>query len=114
MAFAIFYNLADLAELQTGLNRQDITPNADRQLAQAFWNAGLSGYATAPAAPAQYASGDADTRIIIINGKHQGSDLTLAQLRALLYRQAGPLGFPILSALADDMGGASGAKDPWP
>lgn len=114
MAFAIFYNLADLAELQAGLNRQDIQPNADRQLALAFWNAGINGYATAPLAPEPYRSGDADCRIIVVDGKHQGQTLTLAMLRALLYRQAGPLGFPILAALADDMGGVSGAKDPWP
>lgn len=122
MAFAIFYNLDDLAGLQSGLTRQDIQPTADRQLAQSFWNAGLNGYASAPLAPDAYRcvntpSGqvcDPNCRIVVVNGRHQGQDLTLAQLRALLYRQAGPLNVPILTALADDMAGIQGAKDPWP
>lgn len=122
MAFAIFYNLADLDGLGAGMTRQDIQPTADRQLAQAFWNAGLNSYATAPLAPDAYRcvntpggqACDPNCRIVIISGKFQGADLTLAQLRLLLYRQAGPLNAPILAALADDMGSTQGAKDPWP
>lgn len=121
MAFAIFYNDADLAGLASGLTRQDI-PQADKSFASACWNAGVNGYATAPLAPDAYRcvdtpSGqvcDPNCRIIVIDGKHQGKTITLADFRAALYRLATSLQSPILAALADDMGGAQGAKDPWP
>lgn len=114
MAFAIFYNPDDLTGFQASITRLDISPAADRSLAQSLWSAGINTWATAPQAPVEYQSGDPSTRIIVINGRHQGKDLTLADLRALLYRQAGPLSAPILAALADDMGNRDGAKDPWP
>lgn len=123
MAFAVFYNLSDLQAAVDGLNRQDI-PQADRALAQAFWNAGLSGYATAPIAPddrrcvidtstgIQYC--DNDCRIVVVDGKYQGKTLTLQQLRDLLRRIAATTGVTYLYALANDMGGYQGAQEPWP
>lgn len=113
MPFAIFYNPQDLTDLQTGLGRSDI-PQADRSLVTSFWNAGINTWATAPQAPLAYQSGDATTKMIVISGRHQGQDLTLAQFRALLYRLATSLNLPILAALADDMANRDGAKDPWP
>lgn len=121
MAFAVFYNLADLDQLRDQITRQDI-PQADRSFAQACWNAGVSGYATAPLAPEEYRCTmtplgylcDDDMRIVVVDGKHQGKTILLADFRALLYRLAVAFNTPILSALADDMAGASGAKEPWP
>ena len=121
MAFAIFYNLADLAGLRDNLSRADV-PQADRQLALAFWNAGINGYDTAPLAPDAYRCVDTpmgrfcdpDCRMVVIDGKLQGQTLTLAQLRALLTRLSVSLNAPILAALAKDMASAQGAKDPWP
>lgn len=121
MAFAVFYNLSDLQAAVDGLNRQDI-PQADRALAQAFWNAGLSGYATAPLAPEDRRCVDSplgricdnDCRIVVVDGKYQGKTLTLQQLRDLLVRIAVTANVPYLRSLSNDMGGYQGAAEPWP
>jgi hypothetical protein len=106
-----------------GLNRQDI-PTADKALAMSLWNAGLSGYATAPLAPedrrcvTNTATGeylcDNDCRIVVVDGKHQGKTLVLEDLRALLRRIAANTGVTYLASLANDMGGYQGAAEPWP
>lgn len=120
MAFAIFYNPADLTELMSGLTRADL-PQGERALCNAFWNSGVSTWQTAPVAADEWRCVDTplgqrcdDVRMIVVSGKFQGKDLTLQQFRDLLYRLTAPLNAPILSALADDMAGRSGAVEPWP
>jgi hypothetical protein len=121
MAFAVFYNLLDLQDATAGLNRQDI-PTGDKALAQAIWNAGFSGYATAPLAPDDRRCVDTpdgricdpDCRIVVIDGKYQGKTITLQQLRDLLNRIADTTGVNYLRALSNDMGGYQGAAEPWP
>jgi len=114
MSFAIWYNRQDLTPIAAEFTRQDLSP-ADRAYAQSLWNAGLSGWNTAPVETDPFHSGnDPDCRRIVINGKHQGKTLTLADFRAFLYRQSLLPGAEYLDALANDMGGASGAMEPWP
>lgn len=114
MAFAIWYNRSDVTPIAAEFTRQDLA-NADRAFAQSCWNAGLSGWNTAPIETDPFhANGDPDCRRIVVNGKHQGQTITLAQFRAFLYRQSALPGAEYLAALADDMGGASGAMEPWP
>lgn len=114
MAFAIWYNREDLTPIAAELTRQDLAP-ADRAFASSVWNAGGSGWNTAPIETDPFHSGgDADCRRLVIDGKHQGKTITLAQFRDFLYRMSLNPGAEYLAALADDMGGASGAIEPWP
>lgn len=121
MAFAIFYNIADLNGLRDGITNP-LIPQADKGLALSCWNAGVSGFATAPLTPNQFRcvmtpAGqvcDPNCRIVVVDGKHTGQTITLAQFRALLVRLAVSLQSPILDALADDMSRSSGAVEPWP
>lgn len=105
MAFAIRYNTADTQALINAANTLNLS-GQDRNYWTRVWNGGLSGWQTAPPCPAQYADNDPDCRQIVITYG------TLADLRAFLYKYAPQA--PILAALADDMGGSSGATEPWP
>lgn len=113
MAFALFYNREDLTPIAAEIGRADLT-GADRQLANRVWNGGGRDWNTAPLAPPEMRAreGDADLRILVID-----STVTLTQFRDFLYRMAasvGSVGGAYLAALADDMGGSSGAVEPWP
>lgn len=114
MAFAIFYNREDATRIAAEFTRADL-PNADRAFALSCWNAGLNTWNQFnPAPPNHDGPPNGDANIIVVNGKHQGKDITLAQFRAFLYRYADAAGAEYLRALADDMGGYSGAVEPWP
>jgi hypothetical protein len=117
MAFAIWYNRQDLTPIAAEYTRQDL-PNADRAFANSLWGAGLNQWNSAPVETDPFHSGgDPDCRRIVIDGRHQGQTITLAQFRDFLYRQAalqGP-GADYLRNLADDMfPGGSGAQEPYP
>ena len=114
MAFAVFYNRADLTPIAAELTRVDLSP-ADRQFAQSCWQGGISGWNTAPLAPADHAGGDPDCRIVVVNATHKGSTVTLLQFREWLIKigTANP-GAQYLITLADDMSRWSGAVEPWP
>lgn len=122
MAFALFYNLADLTPLMQQVNRQDFAAR-DRQFALALWNAGLNQWQTAPIAPQQYRCAtneatvevlcDDDMRIIVIDGNSQGQPITLAQTVTWLRSLQSYMNVdPIVFAVADDM--VNTAVEPWP
>jgi hypothetical protein len=121
MAFACFYNLADLMPLMQQVNRQDFAAK-DRNFAVALWNAGLNIWQTAPIAPDQYrcvtveTTGevlcDPDTRILVIDGNSQGQPIMLAQTVTWLRSLQSYLNVdPIVFAVADDM--VNTAVEPW-
>jgi hypothetical protein len=116
MAFAIWYNRQDVTPIAAEFTRSDL-PNADRAFAQSVWNAGLNGWNTAPVETDYHAGGDPDCRRIVIDGKHQGQTITLAEFRDFLYRygESGGPGAAYLTNLADDMNnGSDGAQEPYP
>lgn len=113
MAWAIFYNSADLAVLGPAMQRLQAggggIVNADRNAFRTMWNAGLSTWQTAPVAPVGMQQGDSDTRILACG------IATRAAFVALLRKYANsPLGSTYLLALARDMERPSGGRDPWP
>ena len=113
MAFALFYNREDLTPISAEVTRATL-PQGEKQFALACWHAGIDGWDTAPIAPLEKQEGDPDTRILVVSGNFQGSPITLQAFRDFLYRMSANPGAIYLSALADDMGGSSGAIEPWP
>lgn len=113
MAFAIFYNREDATRIAAEFTRSSL-PQADKSFAQSVWNAGLNTWDRFNPDPRPGQPQPNDANIIIIDGKHQGQTITLQQFRAFLYRYSTEPGAIYLAALADDMGGSSGAVEPWP
>lgn len=112
MAFAIFYELSDLSSI-AGTTQTASIPTALRNEARKYWNAGLSGWSTAPLgqSPYEQAGACATCRTVVVTYG------TLAAFRQLLYDIANAIGTDAaryLIALANDMGGTSGAVEPWP
>jgi hypothetical protein len=114
MAFAIFYEHSDLAAVVANAS-PFVLSGGDRVIANKVWNGGLKNWQTAPYGQSPFEEPGASplARVIVID-----SSVTLAEFRALLYRIAGRLGatpdVQYVRALADDMGGTSGAVEPWP
>lgn len=116
MAFAIWYNREDLTPIAAEFTRTDLSPQ-DRSFANSVWGAGGNTWNTAPIETDPFhAGGDPDCRRVVIDGKHQGQTITLAQFRDFLYRMAASqAGAHYLKNLADDMfSGGSGAQEPYP
>ena len=114
MAFALFYEPEDLAvlELYVCTKRTLLTP-ADRQLALKCWNGGLKDWGTAllGQSPFEEPGASPKARMIVIDDP----GVTLQEFRDLLYRTAVAIpGAGYLKSLSDDMGGSSGAVEPWP
>lgn len=106
MAFAIFYNRQDLSPIAAEFTKGSLS-GQDRSYARSVWNAGLSGWDTAPQAPAEYLQGDPDTRILVITSG------TKQEMRDFLYRMCNNnQGAVYMCAIADDMAGT--AIEPWP
>lgn len=112
MAFAIFYNREDATRIAAEYTRQDLA-QADAQFAASCWQAGLNTWNQNNPDPRPEEAGT-DANMIVIDGKHKGQTITLAQFREFLYRMSALPGAIYLAALADDMGGHSGAVEPWP
>ena len=112
MAFAIFYNREDATRIAAEFTRADL-PNADKSFALSCWNAGLNTWNqfNPDTRPEQQPT---DANVVVVNGKHQGKTITLQEFRNFLYRYSTANGAEYLAALADDMGGISGAEEPWP
>ena len=113
MAFAIFYEPEDLSVLELYLNtNRNLLTQADRQLALKYWNAGLKTWNSALLGQSPYEEPGASpkARQVVMSG----AGVTLLEFRNLLYRAATIPGAAYLRALADDMGGSSGAVEPWP
>jgi len=121
MAFAIFYELSDLSSIVANAGQgsailASLTPQ-QRQIAQRCWNGGLSGWQTAPVgqSPADPPGSCNLCRRLVIDTTPA---VTLQQFRDLLYAIAANFGngpeVQYIKALADDMGGVSGAIEPWP
>lgn len=114
MAFAIFYEHVDLSSVVANANPNILT-GQDRQIANSVWNGGLKDWQTAPfgQSPLDPPGACPSCRTVVVN-----STVTLQQFRDLLYRIANKLGatadVQYVKSLADDMGGTSGAIEPWP
>jgi hypothetical protein len=121
MAYAVFYNHEDLTSIAANvqamlagdydslLTTQE--RNNAKQVFQRAWTGGLSGWSTAPLAPVDRQSGDPDCRIIVVSGQQ----VSLQALRQVLYLLAQKVpGAWYMQAIADDLGGESGAVEPWP
>lgn len=93
-------------------------PNRDRQLGNAFWQGGLSGWATAPLCPPQFAGGDAGCRMSVINATFQGTPQTRQNFIDLLWRihAAMPAGDPKgqFDGIIQDIASGAGSAEPWP
>jgi hypothetical protein len=107
MAFAIFYDMADLVPFTTDFTAPTLS-GSDKTLATKIWNGGLSGWQSAPVAPPQYQQGDPDTRILVINA----TNVTKQNMIDLLRRVAPLPGCGFLRPIADDM--VTSAIEPWP
>lgn len=109
MAFAFFYNTADLAMLQTQLQAAvgSLSGN-DRTLVNRLITA-LTNYQNAPKADVSRQQNDADTRVVTINA----SGLTKVATHDLLARVYAAVPSAVhLQAIAKDM--VSTAVEPWP
>ena len=113
MAFAIFYNREDATRIAAEYTRANL-PQGDKQFALSCWNSGLNTWDLFNPDPRPGQPQPNDANIIVIDGKHQGQTITLQQFRDFLYRYSTLPGAEYLAALADDMGGSSGAQEPWP
>jgi len=114
MTFAIFYNREDATRIAAEFTRESL-PQADKQFALSCWNAGLNTWDQFnPAPPDHDGPPNGDANVIVISGNHKGQPITLQQFRDFLYRYSTEAGAICLAALADDMGGTSGAVEPWP
>lgn len=122
MAFAIFYDTADATPLA---NQVNLPPSglssADRALARAIWNGGLSAWQSAPlsiragADPREIAAaaGDADCRTIVITATINKAPVHIADLIGLLQRVAVLAGANLFMVnIANDL--AATAIEPWP
>lgn len=111
MAFACFYDMADLSAMAAAFRAASIS-NQDRRAGDTYWNNGLSAWQTAPRAPVEHPEYDNDPelRIVVVQNN------TLAAFRQYLYMLYGK--YPactFLGALADDLGGGHWqAVEPWP
>ena len=112
MAFAIFYNREDATRIAAEFTRADL-PNADKSFAQSCWNAGLNTW-NVDNPDTRPSEQPTDANRVVVDGKHQGKTITLQEFRDFLYRYSVAPGAIYLAALADDMGGLSGAQEPWP
>jgi hypothetical protein len=111
MAFALFYNMDDMASMAAQFNAAAIK-NPDRNAGRTYWNNGLSNWQSAPRAPVEHPGydNDPDMRIVVV------ANNTLAAFRQYLYALAAeyPVDCQFLAALADDMAFREGAVEPWP
>lgn len=118
--FAIFYEQGDLAQITANVQAIGAgsfvgLTNTDKTNATRLWNAGLKNWATAPLGQSPYEQpGSCPTcRQLVISG----TQVNLQMLRDLLYKvcrlPSSTVDMQYLCALADDMGGTSGAVEPW-
>lgn len=119
MAFALFYDSEDMTRLADAVtNAVQALPKADRDLAGAYWNAGLSGWQAAPPCPPEWAGGDAGCRMSVVSGTFKGQPLTLQGFIDLLWRiwAQMPAGDPKgrFDGIIGDIQAGNGAKEPWP
>jgi hypothetical protein len=112
MAFAIYYNLADLTPLVALAQAQASFTNAEKQLAGKIWNGGLRDWDKASnlvGASDPHAGGDPDCRRVVINA--QG--VTLADFIGLCRTVGNRVpGAIFLDAIASDL--QTTAVEPWP
>jgi hypothetical protein len=114
MAFAIFYEPVDTSQIAGSIQAATL-PTALKNTARKYWNNGLKDWATAPYGDSPYDPPNPNTlcRTIVIDGP----GCTLAEFRQVLLDIAAFLGTEsaqYLIALSQDMGGVSGAVEPWP
>lgn len=112
--FAICYEPRDLAAIAAAA--QDLRlPNALRQRSKRYWDGGLSGWSTAPKGvfPGSDASACTDCVILAITN-NQGNLADFIQLCRDIAAALGDAVSSYLIALANDMQGSDGAREPWP
>jgi hypothetical protein len=119
--FAIFYELGDIASLAATIQATGLS-NTLKNRAKPYWDNGLSTWALSPLAPNPLPNGDTSCPLCHIVVMTMGTKGNLAAFRQLCYDVAdfliaqgqGSTSVQYLRALADDMGGSSGAVEPWP
>ncbi len=117
MAFAIFYNTADLTYIGGSITAADYkgaVSQADKNLARRYWNGGLNAWATSPAyIPPEPDPGMSDARIVVISygTKQEFIDLCL-RIADQIALDEGHGDTRYLIAWAKDL--ALTAIEPWP
>jgi len=114
VAFAIFYEPSDVSQIAGSIQGATL-PTTLRNLGKKYWNAGLKNWQSAPLgqSPADPPGACSSCHVIVIDGP----GCTLAEFRQLLLDVAAFIGTDAaryLIALSEDMGGISGAVEPWP
>lgn len=108
MAFALFYNSADMTQIVAAFQRAAATlKGADRTYASSILTAGLSSWTTAPVAPVNKRDGDNDTRLVVIT-----TSTKTAFRDFLLKLCANNTGEVHMCAIAKDM--VKTSAEPWP
>jgi hypothetical protein len=121
MAFAVFYEHTDLAAIVANANPNNSLmsqlTSAQRQIARRVWDGGLKDWQTAPFGQSPFDPPGACSlcRTVVINAT---PNVTLQEFRDLLTAVANIVGVgpdvQYIRSLAEDMGGVSGAVEPWP
>lgn len=113
MSFRIFYNVQDVTAIAAQVNQPlaGLTA-AEKNLAKACWNGGLSAWQTAPQGQPPGDPFDPDCRVYTVNATFQGQPVTLAQFIALLERMCAvdPINAQYMCAIASDL--RSSAREP--
>lgn len=112
MAFAIYYNFADLAPLVALVQAQGSFTNAERQLAGRVWNGGMKDWdlpANLVGAADPRCGGDEDCRRVIISAQNVSLQNLIDLCRAVGNRVPGAI---FLDAIASDL--ETTGVEPWP
>lgn len=112
MAFAIFYELEDLSSIAGSIQASSL-PQQMKGTINHYWQGGVKNWDTAPVgqSPSDPPGACPACRTLVVTYG------TLAEFRQLLLDVAAALGTDAaryLIALSQDMGGSSGAVEPWP
>lgn len=113
MSFRIFYNVQDMTAIVAQVqNPLAGLGNADKTLARACWNGGISAWQTAPQGQPPGDPFDPDCRVIAVDAKVGGQAVTLAQFIALLERMCAvdPINAQYMCAIASDL--RTSAREP--
>jgi hypothetical protein len=114
--FALLYNDIDLAEVQKAFNEariNNVMTQQQRRRARDYWEAGLSGWATAPLThEPQYNCEPEGCRVVVVNLANGDKADFVGLLNEIVQRL--PLQFiEFFAGVVDDCK-SSGCVEPWP